>query len=648
MCGICGYVELDLLTRADADIVGAMAQRLAHRGPDDQGVWSRGPVALGQRRLSIIDVEGGHQPLSNEDGTVWVTFNGEIYNFPELMEELIAKGHRFRTRCDTEVLVHLYEEEGPEFVRHLNGMFAVAVWDDVRKQLVLLRDRMGEKPLYWSVFDNQLIFASELKAILQHPAVRRELDLKSLSRYLVMSTVPAPYSIFQGIFKLPPGGRLIGRDGGTLVDAYWEYPLGQVRLDIGLPEAEEQFLKLLRGSVRRQLISDVPLGVFLSGGLDSSMVAALMCEVSTQPVNSFTIRFDDPTFDESPHARLVAASLGTVHHEEVLAPGAALELVPQLGKLLDEPMADASILPTHLLSRFARRHITVALGGDGGDELLAGYPLYVAHGSLAGPNMLPGTSLLNTANRLMAWLPTWLTQRNPMHGLKKAVMGLTHRPGVERHYAWKNGILPREQELLFTDDVLAEWQPHHALDQAHAWIAGCHAENVVEQMLFLDARLYLPDTVLTKVDRASMAVGLEVRAPFLDYTVVEFLASLPLDYKIRGLRGKYLLKRIAAKYLPRRIIRRRKQGFAVPVGKWLRTSFRALLEDMLSRDRLVRAGIFRPETIRTLLDDHFAGRRDNHKFLWPLLMFELWSEEYCRPPARMFGNRSRECQIISP
>ena len=320
MCGICGYIELDLTTHADEGIVGAIARRLAHRGPDDQGVWSKGPVALGHRRLSIIDLEGGHQPLSNEDGTIWVVFNGEIYNFPELTEELIGKGHRFRTHCDTEVLVHLYEEEGPEFVNRLNGMFAVAIWDDVRRELILLRDRMGEKPLYWGVFDDKLIFASELKAILVHPSVDRELDVASLSRYLATSTVPAPYSIFRGIHKLPPAGRLVARRGKPLVDTYWSYPLNQPRLDIGLREAEVRFLELAREAVRRRLISDVPLGVFLSGGLDSSTIAALMCEVSGQTVNSFTIGFENPAFDESSYARHVAEQLGTIHHEEILSP----------------------------------------------------------------------------------------------------------------------------------------------------------------------------------------------------------------------------------------------------------------------------------------------------------------------------------------
>ncbi len=633
MCGICGYVYIDRDDNANPSVVDAMCRRLAHRGPDDQGTWSRGPVALGHRRLSIIDVDGGHQPMPNEDGSVWVSYNGEVYNYRELREELIGKGHEFSTNTDTEVMVHLYEEEGPDFVSRLEGMFAVAIWDDRLQRLVLARDRMGQKPLYWGIFAQQLVFGSELKALLAHPSVSRELDLDSLSRFLALQAVPAPYSILKGIHKLIPSGRLVCERGTIKLDTYWDFPLGATTLDISLPEAEQHLLELLGQAVEKRLMSDVPLGVFVSGGIDSSVVAALMARSRGRDVKSFAIGFDVPSFDESAHARAVAKYLGTDHHEEILAPAAGLDVVPELCRLLDEPFADASVVPTYLLSRFARQHVTVALGGDGSDELLAGYPTFLAHRYAGYLEHVPAALRRGLLGPLARACPAAWERWPGVSRIKKLTAAMGHQPGIARHYSWRGSFLPDQQAELLTADAFDALTPGSTFDQARDYVGQCPSRDMIEQMLYLDTKLYMQDNILVKTDRASMAHGLEVRAPFMDRRVVEFVARLPLAYKLRGNVTKFILKQAARELLPAPIIHRPKQGFAMPVANWLRGAFRPLVEDVFSADRLQRAGLYRPSYVQTLVQDHISGRCDNHRFLWPLLMFELWQDEYLQSPA---------------
>ena len=632
MCGICGYLHLDFDERADARVVEAMNQRIAHRGPDDEGVYTGGPIGLGQRRLSIIDLAAGHQPLSNEDGTVWVTYNGEIYNFQELSKELIAKGHHFATRTDTEVLVHLYEEHGVNFVQHLNGMFGLGIWDARRNRLVLARDRMGQKPLYWGVFDRQLIFASELKAILAHPAVERKVNMDALAHYLSLSSVPAPYSIFEGIHKLPPGHRLVVENGVPRSEQYWEYSLGARSVNLTREEAREQFTHRLRESVRQRLISDVPLGVFLSGGLDSSTIAALMCQVSDGPVQSFSIGFEDKDFDESSHARRVSKHLGTIHHEKTLSSRAALELIPRLGKIIDEPLADPSVVPTYLLSEFASEHVKVVLGGDGGDELLAGYPNYMAHHYLSGWEGFTSALARRVMQPCLRNLPGRFDSSKTVRRLRKLGGLWQHRGTLARYYQSANGLFPTEHPQLFTDDAWEAVSPEGAWKQGRAYLDACPSQDRLEQILFLDAKLFMQDDILVKVDLTSMAFGLEVRAPLLDVNVVEFIATLPNKHKIKGRLGKYLLRQTARDLLPREIIDRPKQGFMIPVARWLRGEFRELLEDLFTEDRLRQAGLFRPEYVRRLMSEHFNEQHDHHRLLWQLLMFELWSQEHTRSP----------------
>ena len=627
MCGICGCLQLDLETGIDPGHIRAMCATLVHRGPDDEGVHCAGPVALGHRRLSIIDVEGGHQPLSNEDGTVWVTYNGEIYNHSELKRELNAAGHQFRTRCDTEVLVHLYEEEGPDFVKRLNGMFAVALWDATAQRLVLARDRMGQKPLYWSAAQGRLAFASELKAILALPGADRQLDLTSFAQFLTFACVPAPRTIFQGIHKLPPAGRMIVERGQISSDTYWRYRLGQSHSDLSVAEAEEQFLTLLRRAVRRRLMTDVPLGVFLSGGIDSSMIAAMMCESSDVPVKSFAIGFSEREVDESHHARSVATHLGTEHHEQIVSAQASLDLVPRLGQLLDEPFADSSVIPTLLLSQFAHGQVKVALGGDGGDELLAGYPLFAAHRLAAGAAWLPRSSW-NIASRLISSLPDFVANTHLARQAKRFTSSLDCTSDVERHYRWRGGFRPNELHELLAPDAVAAIGDANPLAPAHEYANGCLSQDPVDRMMFLEAKLFLQDDVLVKVDRASMAASLEVRAPFLDPDLVEFLAALPLKFKLRGMNAKYLLKRVAKQFLPAAIVKRPKQGFALPVASWLRGEFREPMCDLFDERRLRQAGIFAPQAVQRLVDEHLSGQRDHHERLWRLFVFEQWRDAY--------------------
>ncbi len=585
-------------------------------------------MVLGHTRLSIIDLSGGHQPLPNEDRTVWVSFNGEIYNFQELAQRLKSRGHQFTTHSDTEVLVHLYEDLGPEFVTELNGMFALAIWDSKRQRLVLARDRMGQKPLYWTHQNGHFVFASEMKSLLAHPGVERRIDLNSVSRYFGVAAVPAPYTIFEKIYKLPPAGRLIVENGEIREDTYWKYPLGKATSEISFDDAKHQLSDLLRESVRKRMISDVPLGVFLSGGLDSSLIAALMSEIAPGRVESFCIGFDDVKYDESRHADLVAKHLGTDHHHRRLDPAAAINLIARLGQLLDEPLADGSIVPTYLLSQFAREHVKVALGGDGGDELVAGYPLYAAQRTMRRWNGRRGRKLAGVFQRMVDRLPASADRRKLVVRLKKLLMVMQNKPGVDRHYAWKGGVGTRMQQKLFSEEAWAGISPDTSLDRARYYASQCESDDIVEQMLYLDAKLFMQDVVLTKVDRASMAVGLEARAPLLDHTVVEFIAALPVEYKLKGMTTKHLLKEVGAQWLPTEIVYRSKQGFASPVENWLRTDFRPMLEDLFAEDRVQAAGLFDPQTIRNMMNEHFSGRTNWHQVLWPLFMFELWRDEY--------------------
>ena len=626
MCGIVGNVLARADRTPDLAVLKRMNDRIAHRGPDDEGFLVQGPAGLGMRRLKIIDLTTGHQPMAGEEGRVSVVFNGEIYNYRELRENLGARGHAFTTRSDTEVIVHGYEERGLASVGDLEGMFAFAIWDAPARTLVLARDRLGIKPLYYAVLPDQIVFASELKALVEHPAIDRTLDLTALSRYLAHEYVPAPHSIFRAIRKLAAGHWLTYSDGRVKIEPFWDV---HFRRDGAIGEADA--VEALRGaldlSVRQHLVSDVPLGVFLSGGIDSSAVAAFAARHFPGRLKTFSIGFEDPSFDETSHARGVARALDTDHHEEILGPRVALDLVARLPELLDEPLGDASLLPTFLLSRFTRRSVTVALSGDGGDELFAGYPTYQAHRLARALELVPHWVRRGLLRPVVERLPVSLDNLSFDFRLKRFMAGMDFGP-VERHAAWLGSFTPAEQLALLTPDALARMEMAPSYAAFHEMLAHAPSASGLERMLYLDLKGYLGEGVLAKVDRASMACSLEVRVPLLDRRVVELAASLPMRLKLRGFTTKYVFKRALSGVLPREVLERRKKGFGVPLARWFRAELAPLLQEACAPDMIRRAGLFRPEAVERLLGEHAAGRRDHRKKLYTLLAFQLWASRY--------------------
>ncbi|HSL68848.1 MAG TPA: asparagine synthase (glutamine-hydrolyzing) [Longimicrobiales bacterium] len=624
MCGIAGVAAFDVRRPLDPAALAPMLACIAHRGPDDEGTYAAPGVVLGHRRLSVIDVAGGHQPLFGARPSTAVICNGEIYNYRALAAELSALGHRFVTRSDTEVVAHAYDRWGLDFLDRLEGMFALALWDGAAGRLVLARDRMGEKPLYHSVADGLLIFASELTALRAHSAVNSELDLRSLAYYLALEYVPAPNSILRGVHKLEPGHALVLERGRIESFAYWQIPLGP-RSRIPFRQAARELRLRLDDAVHAQLVSDVPLGIFLSGGIDSSTIAALAARHGA--LDTFSIGFTEKSFDESAHANLVARHIGSRHHERLLRPTEMPELVPQLPRILDEPLGDASIVPTALLSRFAREHVTVALGGDGGDELFAGYPMHQAHRVAALARLLPNVAH-HAIERSVRALP--VSHRNFSLGFKllSFLRGAAEKP-PRNHGFWMSSFAGAEQHALLSPDVLAElggaFDEFEPLERV--WRES-KAAPLLARATHLDAATYLPNDILMKVDRASMQVALEVRAPFLARSVVEFAFRQPDAYRMRGLTGKRLLRAAVADLVPRSILRRPKKGFGIPVAAWLNGPLRPLLHDMLDASALRAAGLFRADQVRRLVQQHAYGVADHRKPLWTLLVFELWRRHH--------------------
>jgi asparagine synthase (glutamine-hydrolysing) len=637
MCGITGWATLDARTpppEGARALLHSMCERMTHRGPDSEGLMVSTGVALGMRRLAIIDLQTGEQPVTSEDGQISVILNGEIYNYRSLRAQLEKRGHRFRSESDTEVLPHLYEEHGTEMVNHLNGMFAFALWDARARRLFIARDRFGEKPLYWGVFDRTLLFASEPKVLLAHPTVHPALDLNALRQYLSFDYVPAPHSIYQGIKKLPAAHTLTVEDGRVDVRPYWHLSYKKRDPAPSEEEAAEELRGLLEDSVRMRLVSDVPLGVLLSGGVDSSAVAAMAVRSSAEAVKTFSISFAETSFDESAHARAVAKFLGTDHHEERLSVDLAANLVGEIGSWMDEPFSDPSLVPTYLLSRFTRKHVTVALGGDGGDELFAGYPMYWGHNLARTYACLPRFLRRAIVEPLVRHLPVKTKNLSFDFKARRFVKGMEYDE-VARHHVWFGSFAPDEQEQLLTAETKQGSEADVYSEARRLLMEDCDAENTTERMQSLDTRLYLAEDILTKVDRASMAVSLEVRAPFLDPRVAEYAASLPTDYKLRGRTTKYILKRAVGSLLPPFVTRRGKKGFGVPVAEWLKGRLRPLARDLLSVERIRKAGLFDAAYVQRLQDEHERGIANHRKLLWTLLMFELWHESFIETPKRI-------------
>jgi len=650
MCGITGWINLDTTkSNHNAELVlHSMCERIVHRGPDSEGLWTDDRVALGMRRLSIIDLKTGDQPVFSCDRSVVVMMNGELYNYREVRADLEKRGHKFATQTDTEILPHLYEEYGDALVDHVNGMFAFALWDARKKKLLIARDRFGEKPLYYGVFDGKLIYGSEPKTLLAHPSVKAEINLDALRHYLSFDYVPAPMSIYKGINKLPAGHILIVESGEIKTRRYWAHrsepeavatgapgdPSGRNGKQDTLPngrvsafDAKASELKeLLSDAVRMRLVSDVPLGILLSGGIDSSTVAAFATQHATEKVKTFSIGFEEDSFDESKYARQVAKHLGTEHHEEILSAAKAGDLVSEIGTWLDEPLSDGSLIPTYLLSRFVRKHVTVALGGDGGDELFAGYPMYYAHKVAGYYSAIPSFVRNGLIEPVVNALP--VSTKNMSFDYKaKRFVAATKFDAVTRHHSWFGSFSIDKHQSLLLPDVLNNSEDD-IYKGARELLALSDAKTEIEQMQFLDINFYMAEDILTKVDRAAMAVSLETRAPFLDPRVARFAASIPLQYKLKGSKGKYILKEAVKDLIPSEIINRPKKGFGIPIADWLKGRLNPLLHDMLAPERLRSQGLFNSEYVQTLIKEHETGTASHHKELWTLLVFQLWIENF--------------------
>jgi len=626
MCGICGQMYADPRRRVNSEVIARMCRSIAHRGPDDEGWYVNGQVGLGNRRLRVIDLQTGHQPMANEDETIWTVFNGEIYNFLSLREELSARGHVFRTRSDTETIVHAYEEYGCRFLERLNGMFGLAIWDRNRRRLLLARDRLGIKPLYYYFDGEQLAFGSELKAILQAPGVDRSIDLAALNNFLTFEYVPSPRSIFEKVRKLEPGHYLIWKDGQPVIHRYWKLPVRPRRR----ADAGEQLRELIRDAVRLRLISDVPLGAFLSGGIDSTIVVAQMADLMDEPVKTFSIGFRESSYNELEYARAAAVRYKTDHRQEIIEPD-ALKLTQQLIAQCDEPFGDFSIFPTYLVSRMARREVTVALTGDGGDELFGGYDTYLAH---------------RFDRRFYHWWPRFVKKglvgpladrmapREEKKGLvnifKRFIQG-TRLPADLAHARWMIFLTQAQRRRLLSPEVMAQLSRQDPYDfiRRHARAAGPADE--INRCGYVDVNSYLVDDILVKVDRMSMAVSLEARVPLLDHRLVEFAFSLNPDEKIRGFDTKHLLKRAMSDALPEAVRKRSKQGFSIPIKSWIRGPLRSMMTDLLAADRLKRQGFFNHNAVAELIDRHLQGVENYSHQLWALMVFESWYDTYMAP-----------------
>jgi asparagine synthase (glutamine-hydrolysing) len=630
MCGIAGAVWTDPNLAVEPSTLQRMIDVLRHRGPDDEGTYRAETaalpgVALGHRRLAILDLSCGRQPMANEDESVWIVFNGEIYNFRDLRRRLEGAGHRFRTQSDTEVIVHLYEEQGPEFAAHLNGMFALALWDSRRQQLVLARDRLGKKPLVYRCEPGRLLWASELKGLLKVPGVPRQLDPQALDDYLTYQYVPHPRTILHGIQKLPPGHLAVWSAGHLDVRPYWQPDFNR-QDDRTAADWAHELRTLLTSSVELRLQSEVPLGAFLSGGIDSTIIVGLMAQLMQEPVRTFSIGFPVREFDETRYAREVAQRFGTIHQEFQVRPD-AMEILPRLVWHFDEPFADSSAVPTWYVSQLTRQHVTVALTGDGGDELFAGYPRYLAVWLADGFDRLPLPVRRMLAGRYWQWMPSGRRQKSRLRQFKRFAEMLA-LPPARRYLEWIAIFGEARRGALYSEDFLSQLPDADPLEFLAAAVARSNRRDAVSAFSLADLVTYLPCDLMTKVDIASMAHGLECRQPFLDCRVVELAARMPIDRKFRRGRGKLILREVFADLLPASIQRRRKMGFGVPLDHWFRHELHDFAREILFDRRTVERGYFRPESVAHLWDEHQQSRFNHGYRLWSLLILELWQREW--------------------
>ena len=606
----------------DRELLERMNEAIRHRGPDDDGFYFSDGVGLAMRRLSIIDLKTGRQPIHNRDQTAWIVFNGEIYNYRELRAQLEKLGHRFYTDSDTEAIVHAYDEYGTDCPKHLRGMFAFAIWDTRTKSLFLARDRVGKKPLLYAQVNGQLVFGSEFSALLEHPDVSRDVDYEALHYYLAFICVPAPLTAYRAIRKLEPGHSLLWRNGEIRSERYWQLDFSK-KVDVGEAEAGERVVELLREAVRVRLMSEVPLGAFLSGGIDSSAVVALMAQESAEQVKTFSIGFDEQDFSELHHARRLAEHVGADHQEFIVRPN-AMEILPTLVEHYGEPFADSSAIPSYYVSRETRRYVTVALNGDGGDECFAGYERYAAMNIAQKFGRLPGASAVAG---LVRALPGFEDRPRLLRRAKRFMAAAAKSP-VERYLQWISAFDEDAKLNLYSESFQLETAKYRTASVIEPWFARANGSGVVDASLLTDTMTYLPNDLLVKMDIASMAVSLEARSPFLDHHVMEYAASLPEKLKLRGLVTKYLLKRVLKQFVPEENLTRSKMGFGVPIGHWFRGTMQPFLRETLLSDRALKRGMFKPESVRRLLDHHVDGQADHSHRLWSLLMLELWFERF--------------------
>jgi asparagine synthase (glutamine-hydrolysing) len=624
MCGIVGFVNKK--GSVDRPVLERMCEAIVHRGPDDDGFYTEENAALGMRRLSIIDVAGGKQPIHNADRTKWIVFNGEIYNYQELRRGLDERGHQFYTNSDTEAILHLYDEFGPDCLHHLRGMFAFAIWDEKEKTLFIARDRVGKKPLLYSHQANgDLIFGSEFQALLRHPAISREVDMQAIDSYLSYLCIPAPQTAFKQIRKLEPGHWLRWKDGEIETRRYW-LPDFSKKIKISEEEAIEETTRILRESTRLRMISEVPLGAFLSGGVDSSAVVALMAQESAKPVKTFSIGFEDQDFSELKYAKRVAEHVGADYHEFIVKPD-AMEVLPVLVEHYGEPYADSSAIPTYYVSKETRKHVTVALNGDGGDESFAGYERYAAMLAAELYTRVPRALRKMFIEAPVNLLPTSEIRKTRARDLKRFLKAAS-LPRKERYFRWMTTFTGDAKSELYTRDFAAAAAGGNPKDLLDGWFARANGSGLLDATLLTDQMTYLPNDLLVKVDIASMAVSLEARSPFLDHKLIEFAASLPENLKIRRFETKYLLKKVAARLVPKEVVYRRKMGFGVPIGRWFRNEMKDFVREVLLSERSLSRGIVRPEVVRRYVNEHLNGERDHAFQVWTLLMLELWFQKF--------------------
>jgi asparagine synthase (glutamine-hydrolysing) len=624
MCGIVGIVRNDGIP-IDEQLLSRMNNAIRHRGPDDDGFYVNGSVGLAMRRLAIIDLKSGAQPIHNQDRSCWIVFNGEIYNYLELREKLEKLGHTFYTNSDTEAIVHAYDQFGSDCPKHLRGMFAFAIWNERTQELFLARDRVGKKPLLYAHVNGQLIFGSEFSALLLHPDISRDIQPEALDYYLSFMCIPAPLTAFRAIRKLEPGHWLRWRKGQIELQRYWQ-PDFTKKLKISEEEAGERTVEILRDAVRVRLMSEVPLGAFLSGGIDSSAVVALMSQESREPVKTFSIGFDEQDFSELHHARRIAKHVGAEHHEFIVRPD-ALEVLPTLVEHYGEPYADSSAVATYYVAKETRKHVTVALNGDGGDESFAGYLRYLgmelAEKYRMVPSFLRESVIRETVNRIPA-----SSIKPGRVKYAKRFLDVVSLPRVERYTRWVSVFNTVTKQPLYSDFFREQTRGANATGLLEEWFKRANGIGILDAMLLTDQMTYLPNDLLVKVDIAAMAVSLEARSPFLDHHVIEFAASLPQSLKLRRLTTKYLLKKVLRKLLPSENLNRSKMGFGVPVGHWFRGKMQPFLREVVLSEKALRRGLFKPEGVRQLIDLHIRGERDYSHQLWTLLMLELWFNRF--------------------